>query len=72
MVFSSLSFLFFFLPLVCCLYFPISNLKWRNLVLFTASIIFYAWEEPIYVLVILATMLVAYQFLYISGIVLFN
>lgn len=44
MVFSSLSFLFFFLPLVCCLYFPISNLKWRNLVLFTASIIFYAWE----------------------------
>ena len=62
MVFSSLSFLFFFLPLVCCLYFPISNLKWRNLVLFTASIIFYAWEEPIYVLVILATMLVAYLF----------
>ena len=62
MVFSSLSFLFFFLPLVCCLYFPISNLKWRNLVLFTASIIFYAWEEPIYVLVILVTMLVAYLF----------
>lgn len=62
MVFSSLSFLFCFLPFVFCLYFPIKNIHWRNLVLFLVSILFYAWEEPIYVLVILATILIAYLF----------
>lgn len=62
MVFSSLSFLFCFLPFVFCLYFPIKNIHWRNLILFLVSILFYAWEEPIYVLVILATILVAYLF----------
>lgn len=62
MVFSSLSFLFCFLPIIVCLYFPIKNIHWRNLILFFVSILFYAWEEPIYVLVILATILIAYLF----------
>lgn len=55
MVFSSLIFLFFFLPLSLLFYFIVPK-RWRNLVLLAVSLLFYAWGEPIYVgLMILST-----------------
>lgn len=52
MVFSSLVFLFAFLPIVLLLYY-ICPKRGRNLVLFAASLIFYAWGEPRYVWIML-------------------
>ncbi|MBW4828946.1 MAG: MBOAT family protein [Clostridiaceae bacterium] len=52
MVFSSLIFIFVFLPLVLAVYY-ISPRKIRNLVFFIASLIFYAWGEPIYISIML-------------------
>ena len=52
MVFSSFVFLCAFLPIVLFLYY-ISPARIRNLVLLVASLIFYAWGEPVYVLIML-------------------
>lgn len=52
MVFSSFVFLLVFLPLVLLIYYGCPG-KVRNLVLFIASLIFYAWGEPVYVLIML-------------------
>lgn len=48
MVFSSLTFLFLFLPTVLAVYFLVPQ-RGRNAVLFGFSLIFYAWGEPVYV-----------------------
>ena len=53
MVFSSLLFLFCFLPVVLLVYNLMPNLKCKNIVLFIFSLLFYAWGEPIYVLLML-------------------
>ena len=50
MLFSSISFLYYFLPIVLILYFIIPN-KAKNLVLFLSSLFFYFWGEPVYTLV---------------------
>lgn len=52
MVFSSITFLFYYLPLVLFFYFITPN-KLKNLTLLIFSLIFYAWGEPIYILVML-------------------
>ena len=52
MVFSSLNFMFVFLPIVFGIYF-ISPRKIRNFILFIASLVFYAWGEPFYVVLML-------------------
>ena len=52
MVFSSLFFLFYFLPVFWLLYLAALP-KGRNLVLFLASLFFYAWGEPEYVWLLL-------------------
>lgn len=52
MVFSSLLFLFRFLPIVLILYF-VAPKKWRNLLLFLSSLVFYAWGEPVYVVLMI-------------------
>lgn len=52
MIFSSLLFLFKFLPIVIIIYFAVPKFL-RNFVLFAASLIFYSWGEPIYVLLML-------------------
>ncbi|WP_018882900.1 MBOAT family O-acyltransferase [Paenibacillus massiliensis] len=52
MVFSSLIFLFQFLPAALLAYY-VSPTKLRNVVLFTASLVFYAWGEPLYILLML-------------------
>lgn len=59
MVFSSLLFLFRFLPLVLLVYYMAPR-KLRNLVLFLSSLVFYAWGEPVYVVLILFSSLVDY------------
>jgi alginate O-acetyltransferase complex protein AlgI len=59
MVFSSLLFLFRFLPAVLLFYYILPG-RLRNLVLFLASLLFYAWGEPIYVGLILFSALVDY------------
>lgn len=60
MVFSSLTFLFFFLPVVLLLYFLSSN-RWKNLILFLVSLLFYAWGEPIYIFLLLFSTIVDYS-----------
>jgi alginate O-acetyltransferase complex protein AlgI len=63
MVFSSASFLFYFLPLVLALYFVAAPaIGFRNLVLLVASFVFYAWGEGVYTLVMLLSILANYFF----------
>ncbi len=62
MVFSSMTFLFLFLPILFVLYFISKNLHWRNAVLLIASLVFYAWGEPIWII----AMLIATGINYIS------
>ena len=52
MVFSSLTFLQCFLPLCLLAYFLVPK-AWRNGALFLFSLLFYAWGEPVYVLLML-------------------
>ena len=59
MVFSGLTFLFFFLPLTLAAYFLVP-LKLKKTVLLISSIIFYAWGEPVYVLLMLLSIAVNY------------
>ena len=58
MVFSSLTFLFCFLPVVLALYFLRRSLRWRNGVLLVASLFFYAWGEPLWILAMVGSALV--------------
>ncbi len=53
MVFSSLFFVFLFLPLNLLIYKFMPSLKARNIVMLVFSLIFYAWGEPLYVLLLL-------------------
>jgi alginate O-acetyltransferase complex protein AlgI len=59
MVFSSLEFLLRFLPVVLALYFVVPR-KLKNLFLLVASLIFYAWGEPVYVGLMIASCVVNY------------
>lgn len=59
MVFSSLLFLYIFLPITLLLYYLIPRDK-RNVVLLAVSLFFYAWGEPVYLLGILASIIVNY------------
>ncbi len=61
MVFSSLSFLCLFLPLTLGLYYLCPR-KGRNTVLLLASLVFYAWGEPKYVVLMLLSIVVNYVF----------
>ena len=62
MLFSSLTFLFGFLPILLILYFIIKNRKYKNIILLIFSIIFYAWGEPKYIFLMLLTILIVYVF----------
>ncbi|PHN04732.1 MBOAT family O-acyltransferase [Flavilitoribacter nigricans] len=55
MVFSSTTFLFLFLPLVLIGYFAAASIGRRNTVLLIASLLFYAWGEGAYLLIMLAS-----------------
>ena len=59
MVFSSIFFLFVYLPVVLGLYYVVPR-RFKNLLLFVCSLIFYAWGEPVYILVMLFTAFIDY------------
>jgi len=59
MLFSSITFLYYFLPLVLIIYF-IAPKKLKNVVLLISSLIFYGWGEPIYILLMLLSIAVQY------------
>lgn len=52
MLFSNLSFIFIFLPVVVLIYFLVPQ-KQKNVVFLLASLVFYAWGEPVYVILLL-------------------
>lgn len=60
MVFSSLTFLYFFLPCVIVSYFLFPGRAWRSGVLLVFSLLFYSWGEPKYVVLMLLAAAVAY------------
>ena len=59
MVFSSVYFLFLYLPIVLLAYY-LTPLKWRNLVLLILNLIFYGWGEPVYILIMFASIAIDY------------
>lgn len=59
MVFSSLTFLYFFLPIVLALYFAVPK-KAKNIVLFISGFIFYAWGEPFYIVIMIISTIIDY------------
>ena len=59
MLFTSISFLFYFLPIVLIFYFTVPN-KMKNFILFVASMIFYFYGEPKYILLMLIEIIIAY------------
>src|SRR3712207_8786259 len=65
MIFSSLLFIFIFLPSTLIIYY-LSPKKFKNLVLLIASLIFYGWGEPLYILI----MLFSTVFDYINGLMI--
>ena len=65
MVFSSIAFLFYFLPITLALYYVLPK-RCRNFVLLIASLVFYAYGEPTYVLI----MILSITFSYIYGLLI--
>ncbi len=53
MIFADLYFLFLFLPLCLICYYRAKKLRTRNYILIVFSLLFYAWGEPVYVLLLL-------------------
>ena len=66
MVFSSVTFFYYFLPVVLAVYFitpmPKGSPRLRNIVLLVASLVFYAWGEPVYVLLFAVQCVAAWVF----------
>ncbi len=60
MVFSSLTFLFLFLPLVMGLYYALPWRRYRNLLLLAFSLVFYSWGEPMYIVLMLLSAFAAW------------
>lgn len=58
MVFSSVTFLFLFFPTVFLLYYAVPSVKFKNLLLTLASLLFYAWGEKLYVLLMIFSVLI--------------
>ena len=65
MLFSSIPFLYYFLPIVMIAYFAVPKCV-KNGVLLLASLIFYAWGEPKYVILMVVSIIVGY----VSGILI--
>ena len=64
MVFSSSIFLFAFLPICLAVYYwiPKDNIKLKNFILFIMSLFFYAWGEPVYVIIMILSIIFNYIF----------
>ena len=61
MIFSSISFLFYFLPILLILYYVLPK-KCRNIVLLVASLMFYFYGEPKFIIMMLFTIIQTYIF----------
>jgi len=61
MLFSSLTFLFIFLPIILLIYY-ISKDKYKNYILLIFSLIFYSWGEPKYIILMLLSIFFNYYF----------
>ena len=60
MVFSSITFIFIFLPIFLFCYFICKDVRKRNLILLLFSLAFYAWGEPFYIFLIILSILINY------------
>lgn len=60
MVFSSLTFIYLFLPANFVLYYLSKNRTWRNTILVCCSMFFYAWGEPVWVVLLLLSAFIDY------------
>ena len=60
MLFSSITFLYYFLPAVLVIYY-LAPAKVKNLILFLASFVFYLWGEPKYSVLLLFSVAVGYM-----------
>ena len=65
MVFSSVIFMFMYLPVVLLVYY-IAPWKWRNIWLFVVNMLFYGWGEPVYIIL----MVICITINYINGILI--
>ena len=61
MLFSSIPFLYYFLPLVLIIYFAAPK-SWRNGILLLSSLIFYGWGEPKYLILMVGSIVAFYGF----------
>ena len=59
MLFSSITFLYYFLPVVLGLYY-LAPKSWKNVVLLVSSLVFYGWGEPKYVFLMLLSIAIGY------------
>ena len=62
MVFSSFIFLCFFLPVIFLLYYLIPNKIFKNVILIIASLTFYAYGEPVYIILLIVSVFMNYLF----------
>ncbi len=60
MIFSSLTFLYLFMPLLLVTYYLVRNESYRRAVLLLFSLVFYAWGEPVYIVLLLIVALADY------------
>lgn len=58
MIFSSVTFLFMFLPIVLIGYWLTPNIRVKNIFLVFVSLLFYAWGEPVYIFLMLFSVLI--------------
>ncbi len=59
MVFSSILFMFIYLPVVLAVYYIVPG-RWRNLWLFIVNLVFYGWGEPVYILLMIFSICLNY------------
>jgi alginate O-acetyltransferase complex protein AlgI len=62
MVFSSLTFVFIFFPVFFFLYYALRDTKSRNQLIIVFSLLFYAWGEPVYVVIMIISTINDYAF----------
>ncbi len=59
MVFSSILFMFIYLPIVLAVYYIVPS-RWRNVWLFAVNLVFYGWGEPVYIFLMIFSICVNY------------
>jgi len=67
MLFPSITFLFYFLPLFAVLYFAAPGITAKNIVLLAASLLFYAWGEPRFVVLLAGQIVLNYGVAIVIG-----